>query len=89
VSLTSGGESINEALLEQGLVRLGKTVPRRAAALLTKLREKEDLARKGRHGMWRYGDIDEDEALEFGMVRQKMEAAKAAAAAPPSAWGKK
>lgn len=89
VSLTSGGESINEALLEQGLVRLGKTVPRRAAALLTKLREKEDAARKGRHGMWRYGDIDEDEALEFGMVRQKMEAAKAAAAAPPSAWGKK
>ena len=37
-----------------------------------------DVARRERVGMWRYGDIDEDDAPEFG--------ARPAAA---GAWGKK
>ena len=40
-------------------------------------------------GMWRFGDIDEDDDFEFGMRKQKMEAAKAAAAPTTNPWGKK
>ena len=42
-----------------------------------------------RAGMWRYGEIDDDECLEFGVNRQKADAAKAAAAPATNAWGKK
>ena len=85
--------NINEQMIAGGLLRVSKGNDKRALPLLKALRDKEDEARKNRRGMWRYGDVDDDDAMEFGMTRQKMEAAKATAAAAggkaPNAWGKK
>lgn len=89
VTLSHKGNCVNDELLEAGLLRVGKDAPRRAAGLVAKLREKEETAKKGRYGVWRYGDIDDDECLEFGVNRQKADAAKAAAAPTTNAWGKK
>lgn len=91
VSLTIGGSDINEELVSSGLLRVGKDAPKRAAPLVAKLRAKEATAKTERHGMWRFGDVDDDDdAMEFGMNRQKAEAAKANGnGAAPNAWGKK
>uniref|UniRef100_A0A7S2GFY6 Uncharacterized protein n=1 Tax=Haptolina brevifila TaxID=156173 RepID=A0A7S2GFY6_9EUKA len=67
--------NINEALVEAGLLRVAKTFEKRAAPLVRALREKELLAKKGRHGMWRFGDIEEDDDFEFGMRNRENPAA--------------
>ena len=91
ISLSNKGININEEMVAAGLLRVGKEwVPKRAMALVASMKKAEEGARKERLGMWRYGDVDEDDALEFGMVRQQKEQAAAkAAAAAPNAWGKK
>ena len=94
VTLTGGtaaSSSVNEELVEQGLLRVSKEYyPKRMASLVSKMKEREESARKARAGMWKYGDIDEDEDFEFGMRKQQMEQAKAANGdAKPNAWGKK
>ena len=70
--------NINEHLVATGLARVQKNPPRRAARVVEALREKELAAKAGRQGMWRYGDIEEDDAAEFG-----------APGRPTNAWGKK
>ena len=50
--------NVNEALVSQGLLRVAKSFQRRAAPLVESLREKELGAKKGRAGMWRFGDIE-------------------------------
>jgi staphylococcal nuclease domain-containing protein 1 len=63
-------KNVNEMLIEEGLARVEKVTPRRAAPLVKALMEKEEGAKTKRTGMWRYGDIDEDEAPEFGFRRR-------------------
>lgn len=75
-------QNINESLVADGLLRVSKGNEKRAAPLLRALREKEESARRGRMGMWRFGDIDEDDAPEFGVRKAP------AAAAAPNAWKK-
>lgn len=91
VILSTGGVNVNDEMVSAGLVRVTKEwVPKRGMALVAKMRESQDKARKERAGMWRYGDIDDDDALEFGMRRQQADVEKAKAAAPATnAWGKK
>merc|ERR1719217_976124 len=87
VTLTHNGVNINEELVSQGLLRVAKHTPRRAEKYVKGMREHETTARKTRAGMWRFGDIDEDDDMEFGMRKQQAQAAQAAPA--PNAWGKK
>jgi len=89
VTLSHHGQSVNDEMISQGLVRIDKDFPKRHSPLVSKLKEKETAARTGRQGLWRYGDIDEDDDLEFGTRRQQMQAAQAATGAAPNAWGKK
>jgi staphylococcal nuclease domain-containing protein 1 len=68
--------SINDALVEEGCLRVAKTFEKRAAPIVRALREKELAAKTGRKGMWKYGDIEEDDDFEFGMrARDKEQAA--------------
>ena len=78
--------NINEELVTQGLLRVAKSFQKRAAPLVASLREKEAAAKASRAGMWRFGDIEEDDDFEFGMNRVKQQ--QAAAAAAPNAWKK-
>jgi staphylococcal nuclease domain-containing protein 1 len=63
-------QNVNEMLVSEGLARVDKGTPRRAAPLVNGLKEKEEAAKSGRAGMWRFGDIDEDDAPEFGVRRR-------------------
>jgi len=86
--LDDAKQNITESLVGQGLVRVVKVADKRLKPLHAKLKEKEAAAKSARMGMWRFGDIDEDDDDEFGMRRiQKQQAV--AAASQPSAWGKK
>jgi len=53
--------NFNEDLVAAGLARVEKTASKRALPLLQALQEKERIAKAGRAGMWKYGDIDDDE----------------------------
>ena len=76
-------------LAAEGLLRVTKQNDKRAMPLLKALRAKEEEARTRRNGLWRYGDVDEDDCMEFGTLRQQEQAKKAAESAPTGAWGKK
>lgn len=76
--------NINEALVGQGLLRVSKSAEKRAMPLVRKLQEKEQAAKTGRLGMWRFGDIEEDDDYEFGMRHREREAATATG----NAWKK-
>jgi len=79
VTLFDGSQTnINEALVETGLARTEKNTPKRAHRVVSTLKEKELAAKTSRQGMWRYGDIEEDDAAEFG-----------APGRPTTVWGKK
>ena len=81
--------NVNESLVAQGLLRVSKTFRKSAAPLVAALREKEEAAKSSRAGMWRYGDIEEDDDFEFGVNRLKIQQQQAAAAPTTNAWGKK
>lgn len=78
--------NVNEALVSNGLVRVAKVVDKRAGPLVRSLREKEEAAKSARAGMWRFGDIDEDDDFEFGMRHREKEQATTTAKANP--WKK-
>ena len=75
VTLLDGTRSVNAEMVEQGLARVEKTANRKAAPLVAKLREKEDEAKAAHRGVWRYGDVEEDDAPEFGKPAPKPAAA--------------
>ncbi|KAL3924316.1 MAG: hypothetical protein SGPRY_003952 [Prymnesium sp.] len=60
-------QNVNDTLVEDGLARVEKKPPKRAAQLVKGLYEKELVAKTSHLGMWRYGDIEEEEAPEFGL----------------------
>jgi len=75
--------SVNEDIVSQGLLKVAKKVDKRAAPLVKVLQEKCEAAKTRRLGMWKYGDVDDDdECLDFGMNRTKKQVAQAAQAAP-------
>jgi len=75
--------SVNEQLVASGVARVQKDAPKVLAKVANALREKEEVAKTNRAGMWRYGDIDAEEAPEFGVRPRPTEPPKA------NAWGKK
>jgi len=79
VTLFESNANINERLVSSGLARVHKTVPRRMGLLGAVLLEKQAQAKAARQGMWRYGDIEEDDDFEFGT--RKRDAQQAADAA--------
>jgi len=74
--------NVNESLVKEGLARVEKKPPKRAAPLVKGLYEKELVAKTSHIGMWRYGDVEEEDAPEFGVRRPPP---------PPGTnpWGKK
>lgn len=81
--------SVNEDLVSQGLLKVAKKFDKRAAPLVKGLQEKCDAAKTRRLGMWKYGDVDDDdEALDFGMNRVKKQLAAAATAPSSNPWKK-
>jgi len=80
----ASGDSVNEKLVSAGLARAEKKPLKRFATLAAALQKKEEEAKASRSGMWRYGDIDEDDAKEFGFQRPPPQPAPA-----KGAWGKK
>ena len=76
--------NVNELLVAEGLARVEKKPPKRAALLVQHLSEKQQAAKSSRLGMWRYGDIEEDDDYEFGMRRRPA----APVAAPTNPWKK-
>jgi len=59
--------NVNEALISAGLARVEKKPPKRAGALVKGLYEKEAMAKTKHVGMWIHGDIEDEEAPEFGV----------------------
>lgn len=60
---TKGDESINADVVREGLAMIPtklKGWERQATETLTQLKELQDEAKKGRRGMWEYGDLTED-----------------------------
>ena len=78
-------QNINEYLVKEGLVRVTKANDKRFMPQLKALRDAEQEARRGRKGMWRFGDIDDDDDDEFGMRRQQKIAAPPARRNGPGA----
>ena len=56
-------QNVNDSLVKEGLARVEKKQPKRAATLVKGLYEKELVAKTSHLGMWRYGDIEEEEAV--------------------------
>ena len=56
--------------MSSGAARVTKDVPRLMASLANSIRAQEAVAKSARLGMWRYGDIEEDDDFEFGTRRR-------------------
>lgn len=63
---------VNNSLVSEGLLRVAKTADKRAAPVVNKLRELENAAKSSRKGVWRFGDIEEDDDFEFGMRHRQV-----------------
>jgi hypothetical protein len=62
-------KSVNELLVAEGLGKMPKRVfakGNQAKTLSEAMRKAQDAAHKAHLNMWRYGDIDDDDAKEFG-----------------------
>jgi len=60
--IVDGGKlNLNEKLVSDGLARVEKTFVKKAQPLVEALKEKQNEAKRGRIGMWKYGDIEDDE----------------------------
>ena len=60
--IVDGGKvNLNEKLVSEGLARVEKTFVKKAQPLVEALKEKQNDAKRGRLGMWKYGDIDDEE----------------------------
>lgn len=73
--VTDSGESVNEQLISAGLARVAKPMAARALSsnlvdgssvmkLAAALNSAQESARRSRTGMWRYGDIGDDDEEE-------------------------
>jgi len=86
VTLFDAAQScINERLVSEGRARVAKhSIPKRAEPLVAGLRALEQKAKSSHVGLWRYGDVEEDDAHEFGYRK----AAPAPAAKGGNPWKK-
>jgi staphylococcal nuclease domain-containing protein 1 len=57
---------IGKALIQDGFILCEKRPARRFAKIVGEYKEVEQAARKSHIGIWKYGDISEDNATEFG-----------------------
>jgi len=81
--------SVNEDMVLQGLLKVTKKVDKRAMPLVKVLQEKCESAKTRRLGIWKYGDVDDDdECLDFGMNRQNKQQQAAAAVPSSNPWKK-
>lgn len=76
VTLFQDSTNINERLVSSGAARVTKDVPRLMASLANSIRAQEAVAKSARLGMWRYGDIEEDDDFEFGTRRRDAQQAQ-------------
>jgi endonuclease YncB( thermonuclease family) len=76
VSENGGGgkKTINQCMVEEGLARVSKRADKvvgrlgvpAAAALVGEMKEAQEGARRGRVGMWRYGDVADSDDEGYG-----------------------
>ncbi|XP_030843744.1 staphylococcal nuclease domain-containing protein 1 isoform X1 [Strongylocentrotus purpuratus] len=59
-------DDVAEGLLRDGLILAEKRREKRLAKLVTEYAKAQEAARKDHKNLWRYGDITEDDAKEFG-----------------------
>lgn len=57
---------IGKGLVQDGFILVEKRPGRRFAKIVNEYKEAEQAARKSHIGIWKYGDISEDNATEFG-----------------------
>jgi len=62
-------EDIVKKLMAQGLVLLDARRDARFSKLMSEYRAAQEEARKKHLNVWRYGDVTDDDAAEFGMER--------------------
>ena len=67
VTVHSGDEDIGKGLVEDGLLLVDKKGGRKFAKMMKEYDDSMQKAKKHHLNIWRYGDITEDDAKEFGV----------------------
>ena len=67
MSVHSGDEDIGKGLVEDGLLLVDKKGGRKFAKMMKEYDDAMQKAKKHHLNIWRYGDITEDDAKEFGV----------------------
>jgi len=67
VTVHSGDEDIGKGLVEDGLLLVDKKGGRKFAKMMKEYDDAMQKAKKHHLNIWRYGDITEDDAKEFGV----------------------
>lgn len=62
-------EDIGKSLIADGYALCEKKRERRLQNLLTEYMKAQETAKQSRYNLWRYGDITEDDAKEFGIAK--------------------
>lgn len=60
---------LGRLLLSQGFVMVDNRKEKRMQSLLVDYRAAQEEAKKNRLNLWRYGDVTDDDAFEFGMEK--------------------
>ncbi|XP_074613274.1 staphylococcal nuclease domain-containing protein 1-like [Acropora palmata] len=60
------GEDVAKTLVSDGLVTVEKRNEKRLQKVMDEYNKAQDVARKARVNLWRYGDFTQDDAKEFG-----------------------
>lgn len=60
------GEDVAKTLVSDGLVTVEKRKEKRLQKVMDEYNKAQDVARKARVNLWRYGDFTQDDAKEFG-----------------------
>ena len=67
VTVHSGDEDIGKGLVEDGLFLVDKKGGRKFAKMMKDYDDAMQKAKKHHLNIWRYGDITDDDAKEFGV----------------------
>jgi staphylococcal nuclease domain-containing protein 1 len=62
-------EDVGKSLIADGYALCEKKRERRLQNLLTEYMKAQETAKQSRYNLWRYGDITEDDAKEFGISK--------------------
>ena len=67
VSVHLGDEDVGKGLVQDGLFLVDRKGGRKFAKMMREYEEAQTSAKKHHLNIWRYGDITDDDAREFGL----------------------